>query len=888
MKRLTSLICVLVLLVGLACIPVAAAGEVTLDFQGFSEYDEDRADGIYWKTANNSVAPEVVGGELVFAGTADQTAQSVLTFPATGSTAQKAVVEVVYRVEGDSSSASIGAVYLNLSSNDGSVTDQIRADVKSGCLRVGGTSLTSVVPAEKIHIKYILDFENDTYDTYIDGFCVLTDKPYHYTERDVDEVTSITVSSSAGEGNAIFFQSLTVRNADVEELVESEYAVREDFNAAINFNNAPWSKSGGGIAVADGVMPLDAGTASKDNNVTRSFDTLSGKVVVEWDFNLKSGYGTNFYSYNSSNVNFGRISSTREKDTGKFHLYAYCPSKVDLISDMENNRYYRITMVYDFTAGTVSYFVDGKLVLANTGFYSQANATDLGSFMMGAGSCTVDDNTVYSQMDVQELRIGTLTDNQAIRLDKWSIDLGDLSSVTDDLELPQTGAYGSAISWVSDQPGIIDSNGHVNRADVSGTADVKLTATVFKSGVTSTRVFTATVSNKDERKTVFTEHFANLDAWNVKKDDDQAVIKAATADGRSVLEMTKPEGTGRGDVNLTRTLSAASAYDKIIVEMEFKSLMTSGSLMFLQDDNGASLARVVQKGDRIVLQHSDDAVNNTESNLVTGLTVDGWHNIKIAVDTANDLVSGYYDDTLIIESVPVRSGSGAAFKSVIISFNPDAADHYGTLYVDKLDVYAPSNQELAELVAGGINVPQTVSGNMALPAKGTWGADIAWTSDNTEVVANDGSVVRPAYGEAAVNVGLHAAVTYGVGSATRDITVSVQPHDAVEASGVSFADQTGAPLEQWQGAESITATATITVNSDESLTDGMLILAVYDADGVLQKAFADTKPTLTKEANGFEVTCAASELASGGYIRAYLWQAMKPMTVAVTLPETNS
>lgn len=86
------------------------------------------------------------------------------------------------------------------------------------------------------------------------------------------------------------------------------------------------------------------------------------------------------------------------------------------------------------------------------------------------------------------------TDEEAVALDKASLDLGDLSSVTQDISLPTSGANGTAISWTSDANDVISDDGIVTRpASTESNAYVVLTATITKGTASDTKSFIATV-----------------------------------------------------------------------------------------------------------------------------------------------------------------------------------------------------------------------------------------------------------------------------------------------------------------------------------------------------------------------------------------------------------
>lgn len=66
-----------------------------------------------------------------------------------------------------------------------------------------------------------------------------------------------------------------------------------------------------------------------------------------------------------------------------------------------------------------------------------------------------------------------------------------------------------------------------------------------------------------------------------------------------------------------------------------------------------------------------------------------------------------------------------------------------------------------------------VTADLNLPTKGSNGSTITWASDKQEVVANDGSVTRPAVGAADAKVTLTATIQYGEASDTKSFTVTV-------------------------------------------------------------------------------------------------------------------
>ncbi|MDF3143203.1 MULTISPECIES: family 43 glycosylhydrolase [unclassified Streptomyces] len=85
-----------------------------------------------------------------------------------------------------------------------------------------------------------------------------------------------------------------------------------------------------------------------------------------------------------------------------------------------------------------------------------------------------------------------------------------------------------------------------------------------------------------------------------------------------------------------------------------------------------------------------------------------------------------------------------------------------------------------------------VRGNLTLPATGSYGTDVAWSSARSDVISADGVVHRPAHGDGATTVELTATVTKGEAKATRTFTAKVPELPAKAAlKGYMFSYFTG-------------------------------------------------------------------------------------------------
>ena len=119
----------------------------------------------------------------------------------------------------------------------------------------------------------------------------------------------------------------------------------------------------------------------------------------------------------------------------------------------------------------------------------------------------------------------------------------------------------------------------------------------------------------------------------------------------------------------------------------------------------------------------------------------------------------------------------------------------------KLEDLPPT--EVVAAVADALTVPESASGgSLALPAVGTHGANIAWTSDNPGVIKADGTVIRPNVGAGDQAVGLTATVTLDGEQATRTWFVQVpQRHPFNRLAQWDFENDLAESLGRFAAAE---------------------------------------------------------------------------------------
>jgi arabinan endo-1,5-alpha-L-arabinosidase len=162
-------------------------------------------------------------------------------------------------------------------------------------------------------------------------------------------------------------------------------------------------------------------------------------------------------------------------------------------------------LAFSVTQGVVSVYVDGTRRF-NAGTISDFFSTRPGVFALGVNywdlpfNGLIDELRIYeaslSGTEIRALDIDHLTSGELLASAAALLDLGDTSAVRENLALPRTGAYASAIGWVSSNPSVLSNRGAVVRPGRDQPdVDVTLTATLSLEGQIATRSFAVRVKS---------------------------------------------------------------------------------------------------------------------------------------------------------------------------------------------------------------------------------------------------------------------------------------------------------------------------------------------------------------------------------------------------------
>ena len=301
------------------------------------------------------------------------------------------------------------------------------------------------------------------------------------------------------------------------------------------------------------------------------------------------------------------------------------------------------------------------------------------------------------------LKEAGLSDADAVAADKDALTItyaqGDtVTSVTQDLTLVTGGSNGTTISWVSSNTAVIANDGTVTRPDVnSADADVTLTATIEKGGVTDKKIFNLKVLKE-----------AGLS-------DADAVAAAKTA-----LDITAAVGGNLQAVTLAAiTLPVAG---------------TEGTTISWVSSNTAVIA-------------NDGTV------------------------TRPDVNSADADVTL---TATIEKGGETDTKAFSLKVLKEAG-------LSDADAVAADKDALTITYAQGDTVT-SVTQDLTLVTGGSNGTTISWVSSNTAVIANDGTVTRPA---ADATVKLTATISKGTATDEKVFDLKVL---SIAVSGLSPTD----------------------------------------------------------------------------------------------------
>lgn len=193
---------------------------------------------------------------------------------------------------------------------------------------------------------------------------------------------------------------------------------------------------------------------------------------------------------------------------GNSMLWGRVPNWFDGISGMRIPEGQWSHMAFSVKQGLASLYINGEQKFSG-GNFGDLFSTGTGKFAVGVNYWDLPFNGQIDGLKIYEAAL-TATEVKALDVDVASaseligmaaevLDLGDLSAVKENLVLPLSGPFASAISWTSSNPAVlsVSSNDGLVTRPVRGQSDaeVTLTAQISLDGQTMTKTFVATVKS---------------------------------------------------------------------------------------------------------------------------------------------------------------------------------------------------------------------------------------------------------------------------------------------------------------------------------------------------------------------------------------------------------
>ncbi len=272
-------------------------------------------------------------------------------------------------------------------------------------------------------------------------------------------------------------------------------------------------------------------------------------------------------------------------------------------SDLALGVWKHIALVIEGNTGTL--YEDGvkvaenKALTLNAGSLGATTANFIGKSQFSGDAVfrgKFEDFRIYNKaLNAAELAsLLGLTDEDAVKSDRDSINLGNLFTVEADLVLPSSGPLGSKIAWTSSDEAVISPDGKVTRPEPGmGNANVVLTAHITKGGASAAREFQATVLAKLSDQEIVALDKEHLELGDLEAVTDHLSLPAAGQAGSVIAwkssnsaviskdgKVTRPEPrTGDAVVTLTATLTKGAAlatktFEARVLEQPFQLALT--------------------------------------------------------------------------------------------------------------------------------------------------------------------------------------------------------------------------------------------------------------------------------------------------------------------------
>lgn len=355
---------------------------------------------------------------------------------------------------------------------------------------------------------------------------------------------------------------------------------------------------------------------------------------------------------------------------------------------------------------------------------------------------------------------------------KAALDLGNISTITSDLTLPATDSFGSTITWASSNTAVIANDGTVT-TPTGDEVEVTLTATI-------TNVLGDVTAN-DTKDFVVTVY----DPTEVVR---MSVAEAlALADGETAIVEAVVTGIDGTDGIFIQNASPLKA---IYVEGDFTGVVVGDSVVVIGDldtsDQYGNDKRLIENGTLIENNNGDHALNivttKTAAEIANNFPINSNYTFTAELEYmytnyGDAFFKGNADDNFFMDGFGDFDYRFQAGDKVMATFSILDMD-YGNIRIAGVTLPEATDQELADVFASMIFVPEYIIGDLVLPVDNSVNdVTVSWASSVPATVATDGTVVIPTVN---VPVVLTATVTSGDVDVVLTFNSTVMPPATVQ------------------------------------------------------------------------------------------------------------
>ncbi|AQT62120.1 LamG-like jellyroll fold domain-containing protein [Cellvibrio sp. PSBB023] len=328
-------------------------------------------------------------------------------------------------------------------------------------------------------------------------------------DQDVTLTATITLNGQTQTKNLVVkVLALRLAPATVQYKFDGDLTDASGNFAAATTTGDRIDNVGGAAVFADG---RDGQAVSLNNSGVRLPDGIINNYQYTISYWLKPAAKTWFTASFFGAVGFDWISLPLETSWDQtfkvWHISTavgvgdtWCASGVAL----PLNEWTQVTLSVDQGLATV--YIDGVKKCTANGVVDLFS-NNVGVFGLGVNywdapyNGLIDDfkvyNTVLTPEEVGLREPGSMPVADVLAAAKAALDLGDLSGLKGDIDLPLAGAYGVAISWSSSKPTAIDAVGTITQPSATEPdAEATLVATLSYGGATETKEFAVVVKSK--------------------------------------------------------------------------------------------------------------------------------------------------------------------------------------------------------------------------------------------------------------------------------------------------------------------------------------------------------------------------------------------------------